>query len=743
LAFIADDRATIAYQHGLTPPNPLHVALTALCNKSLRGEIQDLGRDLMVSGRLQMVPKPDGGYRPIRIECAIQRLFGATAVAQAKLILKDQLYPLQLGGGYRSGAEIIARLMDTSYAQGDCLIKADLCNAFGSIRHRLIWAEIVRRIPSIARFFRWKYGDTCNRRNNAGDLVARTETGVGQGDPWGSLFFELGFHRALEHLSQTLEDIETTYNTEHRNARIIRPGSVHAYEDDTLIRGEPAIMALLAPRIPQIFAQYGLIAKPEKCIITGINTDMMDNQPEGFIITPEGMTTLGIPVGSDEFRSNSVRDMLVKMVPPTRALQLLRPKTAYQITTMCANAKPCYLLRAIYSLPAVAPYVKIFDEAICSAVASIFQLSLTPNIKTRLYLPRNLGGFGMTKHLGMATEKNQIISRIIFTNFLSRYSPRDLAFTQEYHQMNAVVLGACEGLEGDTEITEEDRIGMTHLSGPGILAKGKEKAHIRVADELITSLVPYEATRFQAAWLLSVPGGGKSFMDSPGSYYEKFFGNTEFICAVRAKLGLGPVVSDNLVIRICGCKKPLEPQRHDLHGLSCRLNSNLRTFCHNDIVTLLCGLLKKRHPSAPILREEFIGESTIHGTIREVKADIVYTVGLRKFYIDVSTIDPGSETCLAPSINSALNRDAAAKSREISKRRHYRTCVPQPPEIDVVPFVIEASGRLGPAAMSFLFTVCGTQTYMRSNFISSVNTICARYTGKTLKATRDRFCQYV
>ena len=45
----------------------------------------------------------------------------------------------------------------------------------------------------IARFFRWKYGGASVIRNNFGKIVAHTRTGVGQGDPWGSLFFEIGF----------------------------------------------------------------------------------------------------------------------------------------------------------------------------------------------------------------------------------------------------------------------------------------------------------------------------------------------------------------------------------------------------------------------------------------------------------------------------------------------------------------------------------------------------------------------
>jgi hypothetical protein len=161
---------------------------------------------------------------------------------------------------------------------------------------------------------------------------------------------------------------------------------------------------------------------------------------------------------------------------------------------------------------------------------------------------------------------------------------------------------------------------------------------------------------------------------------------------------------------------------------------------------MLFSLIKKRFPQAPIWKEKEVGETgPIHGAIKAVRADIVVTLGARTFYIDVSTIDPGCETCLHHPINSATTQDASARSRETHKRKHYaRVITPAPlPAESIIPFVIESSGRLGPSALSFLFTICGTQTFLRSKFISAISTLCARYIGKTLKATRDRFCQYV
>ena len=132
------------------------------------------------------------------------------------------------------------------------------------------------------------------------------------------------------------------------------------------------------------------------------------------------------------------------------------------------------------------------------------------------------------------------------------------------------------------------------------------------------------------------------------------------------------------------------------------------------------------------------------GIAHSVRADIVATVGPITYYIDVSTADPGCLKVMTGAPSSVTNGDAAAKAREASKRRHYgKVVAPAPlPAAAVIPFVIEMSGRLGPAAISFIFNICGTHTLIRSRFLDSIVMMCNRYNGKMLRATRDRFVLY-
>ena len=96
---LCNDRATPAFQAGLSPPSSIISALCALGNRMLLGKIKGIGRDLFVGARLTLINKLDGGSRPIRIECACRRWFSAAACKVATLTIGPHLCPLQLGGG--------------------------------------------------------------------------------------------------------------------------------------------------------------------------------------------------------------------------------------------------------------------------------------------------------------------------------------------------------------------------------------------------------------------------------------------------------------------------------------------------------------------------------------------------------------------------------------------------------------------------------------------------------------------
>ena len=87
-------------------------------------------------------------------------------------------------------------------------MSVDIENTFNSSRHRVMYDSLCLYYPSLLPFFRFKYEQPSPMRNNAGDIVAYTRTGVGQGDPWGSLFCELAIQPSLLRTQEALSAIE-------------------------------------------------------------------------------------------------------------------------------------------------------------------------------------------------------------------------------------------------------------------------------------------------------------------------------------------------------------------------------------------------------------------------------------------------------------------------------------------------------------------------------------------------------
>ena len=218
------------------------------------------------------------------------------------LSIGPHLRPLQLGGGLSHGAGIGARMGGSFLLrEGFSVMSVDIENAFNSTRHRVIYDALCLYCPPLIPFFRFKYGTSSSMRNNAGVIVAHTRTGVGQGDPWGSLFFELAIHASLLRTQEALHQIEKEMDLHIPG----RKGIVVAFEDDTSAMGDTRVILRLAPLVKDLFAQDGFNVKVTKSTITGSDIDhlaMMEPPPDGFRLSTQGTTMLGVAIGNREFQ---------------------------------------------------------------------------------------------------------------------------------------------------------------------------------------------------------------------------------------------------------------------------------------------------------------------------------------------------------------------------------------------------------------------------------------------------------
>ena len=233
-------------------------------------------------------------------------------------------------------------------------------------------------------------------------------------------------------------------------------------------------------------------------------------------------------------------------------------------------------------------------------------------------------------------------------------------------------------------------------------------------------------------------------MDSTvGIAANKYFTKEEFRCVARSKIGVGPTNQDPELFQVCLCQKNYKVGENPYHGAHCHMNKGLRNRRHTDIRDRLATLLRHVYqpPQGALTLEPIMGRTALARGAKEVKADISLVRAAETLVIDVSIVDPGADQYLLTPYFSFREQDGAAKSMEAHKASHYRSVVTPHliPEGSVIPFVVEASGRLGPSALGFLQRVCGTRTHLRSRFIADVSMICAISLGKSLEATRERF----
>ena len=79
----------------------------------------------------------------------------------------------------------------------------------------------------------------------------------------------------------------------------------------------------------------------------------------------------------------------------------------------------CFLLRTATVLNLEMPFART-----CLAIEDTFRMDRHEDARTQIFLSRHLGGMGIVRNAGMASEKRQLISRLALTEFLGRFLPR-------------------------------------------------------------------------------------------------------------------------------------------------------------------------------------------------------------------------------------------------------------------------------------------------------------------------------
>ncbi len=428
--------------------------LIPLFNKILRGK---LPRTFWTSSRATFIPKSNdpGQYRPLGIGEVWYRFFGKSLMQHFAEVITPafqtgaDFLPLQLGCCVRGGCEIAARTCQLAYDSCDdnIIVSLDIKNAYQTVKRSEIMAQLLNKYRTLAPLFEWAYGDDSPLFLANGTSVGYAYTGVKQGDPLGAFFFCHGLQPALKEIEERVARASELSNhppqeplsTAGLNLGGIESGTrevgILAYIDDINLFTHVNSAVAVAKIAKEVLARYGFTLSTRKCYFLGRQAELLKDELD-FQIAVDGLKILGNPVGSVNFRIQSVGEILRQQLQPLASIHHIRHLTAlaFQILRKCINSRPNYLSRIVEPHGEVNHLFQLFDLHVNAAITclsgyrsrpgienfwDIHHLVMTPFLRS---LPTSLGGLGMPLHGGLAGALGCLRSRAITHRFLDRNS---------------------------------------------------------------------------------------------------------------------------------------------------------------------------------------------------------------------------------------------------------------------------------------------------------------------------------
>jgi hypothetical protein len=682
---------------------------------------------LWLRSRLIALEKSPGKYRPIAVADPWMRLVGKIASKLFCDQANNFLGPTQLGLKVKGGSEVIVHatklVVDQvlQFPEDDlCVVTLDCSNAFNSLRRGAIQDGVEQAVPGLLNFFRWSYGQPVDLMSDFRTPRCQSQTGVRQGDPLGPMFFDLGISSALKSVANEIPNI-----------------TILSYQDDTYVIGRSAAVRQAVNFIKTRLQPLGLSFNDDKGLIFCSRDTVASLRAVNIPTSVDGFVAMGIPVGSRQY----ILDHLARDVEnQTKILAELRKFTspeAFAILKQCVAARPTHCVRGV-DPTLTADYAKEFDTRINGSLA------LLANIPTGLSdtslrvksLPAQFGGLGM-RSLDSVREEAWSASWLSSLKYINQHLPQIFRYLPAANYDPGVIdrcleaeieklppppptnnLAAANVRDGTPTAAAGPAEPLLHhhhvehvvtplvqgdfsIPSQHVLCSKHDK---RKHDDLLNDLRANNQAPL-AAWLLSSSTHGTaSWLHSACTEVAGLHLSDEaFQDGIRAKL-LVTTFQDPpgiLVRRRCtSCRDhDIEP----LHALSCRMASNVRISRHNFVRDALAQFIKAVEPDARLSLEYHMVDGRRerrrgHPAPETLRADIKVELNGTTTFIDVAVVNPSSNSATSMENGSSVVVNAAAVKKENDKLSKYRTAYSEEVARHVIPFVVEATGRLGPRA---------------------------------------------
>jgi hypothetical protein len=223
---------------------------------------------------------------------ALHRLVGSIFLDREETRITEALLPLQQGVGVFDGAILLVRAVHAVLLESECLwlLHVDVCKAFnepkrGSMFEAVRAAGFGAWIP----FLRQYYGEPSNMLffSVAAPAVLQSQQGVHQGDPMGSVLFNLTFQSVLRASLRALLE-----------AAPAPRGLVARVQDDASI---PQALARAFVAMAEEAPRIGLVLHRPKCRLWARDGSPVPRELAVIPLTRDGLVLPGCPLGTPAF----------------------------------------------------------------------------------------------------------------------------------------------------------------------------------------------------------------------------------------------------------------------------------------------------------------------------------------------------------------------------------------------------------------------------------------------------------
>ena len=713
------------------PNAPLIPLFTRWFNRTLRGAGGPPA--MWTLGRAALIGKQDGGVRALIIGDTIMRCLMRVTAFAVKDEAAQKLAPHQFSVGVKGGAEQITqafslreRLIRES-GGADAMAATDIRQAYPSILRSFIADSVWEYMPQLYPIFEWCYGGSSSLVLASGEEVDTIETGLRQGDPLATLFFNLAIKPILSRVAEAVPRVLLMF-----------------YSDDGNVQGKAEDVKTACSLLVEEFRAVGLEFHCAKSIY-------YDGQPfeEGSMENigtmacgemirfkrAAGAKILGRAIGDAAFVGSSVRNTLSKHMRGMDKIGRLPADVALVLLLYCVNARPMFMARN-FPPEIVQESLLQFDAAVDRSVATICQVVDHSDawwVPALRGLPVNLAGLSLAR-LARVCEAAHVACLIeALVGLSSRYSREVVDSLREgvsTSQLNLITHYLPFLVENQVlRLPGEERPDLLHV-GQQVdrhrlyveeMSRAKQSAlcremhkddHKELHSKLLHAkeftraamVLSTQPQRQLARWIRGgLQGNMHNRLDAP-DYCE----------ALRLRL----MVTEYKEGRgICGCclRRPVDTEF--IHLLHCQYAQREITFRHDLVVSALEVYCQKCLGSDGIVRKEVVFER--RGELSACRIDLVVTNGFGEEYlIDVAVVNQGAksymqltdDTLALPNRGSCTVQGWAAEQKSEEKRNHAMQLLTPVQLAAFVPFSIETTGRLGLDAKDFLFKM--EQCYM-------------------------------